>query len=93
MYCCEKYHKSITVQHDIADCVSWVPGLTFWTYEQTGVNERTLKKELSFVYGDFTVFNCIHYLQPSRSTIAILLEDFRVTQLTLCYLVYPQCIQ
>ena len=37
-YLCEKYYKLITVQYDIADCVSWVPRLslldlrTKWTY-------------------------------------------------------------
>ena len=37
-YLCEKYYKPITVQHYIADCVSWVPRLTWldlrrnWTY-------------------------------------------------------------
>ena len=30
-YLCEKHHKPITVKDYIADCVSWVPGLTFWT--------------------------------------------------------------
>ena len=54
-YLCEKYHKPITVQYDIADCVSWVPGLTFWTYEQTGVNERTLKKELVRIWGTYRI--------------------------------------
>ena len=27
-YLCEKYHKPITVQYCVADCVSWVPRLT-----------------------------------------------------------------
>ena len=27
-YLCEKYYKAITVQYDIADCVSWGPRLT-----------------------------------------------------------------
>ena len=27
-YLCEKYHKPITVQYHVADCVSWVPRLT-----------------------------------------------------------------
>ena len=27
-YLCEKYCKPITVQYNIADCVSWVSGLT-----------------------------------------------------------------
>ena len=35
-YLCEKYYKPITVQHYIAHCVSWVPRLTFWIYEQIG---------------------------------------------------------
>ena len=39
-YLCEKYYKPITVQHYIANCVSWVPRLTLldlgtnWTYER-----------------------------------------------------------
>ena len=28
-YLCEKYDKPITAQYYIADCVSWVPRLTF----------------------------------------------------------------
>ena len=40
-YSCEKYYKPITVQHYIADFVSWVRRLTLldlrtnWTYEST----------------------------------------------------------
>ena len=36
---CEKYYKLITIQYNIAYCVSWVPRLTLtdlqthWTYE------------------------------------------------------------
>ena len=37
----EKYYKPITVEYNIADCISWVPRLTLldlgtnWTYEHT----------------------------------------------------------
>ena len=40
IYLCEKYYKPITVQYDIADCVSQVPRLTLldlrtnWTYRR-----------------------------------------------------------
>ena len=27
-YLCEKYYKPITTQYYLANCVSWVPGLT-----------------------------------------------------------------
>ena len=84
-YLCEKYHKPITVQYYIADCVSWVPGLTFWTYDQTGLNECTLKKE-PFVYRGLAVFNCIHSLQPSRPTIV---RPFRGLQSNTPYPVLP----
>ena len=42
-YLCEKYYKHITVQYYIADCVSWVPKLTFWTYGQTGFTNMFLE--------------------------------------------------
>ena len=38
-YLCEKYHKPISAQYYIGDCVSWVPRLTLldlrtnWSYE------------------------------------------------------------
>lgn len=81
----EKYYKSLRVQYYIADCVSWVPGLTFRTYDQTGLNECTLKKE-PFVYRGLAVFNCIHSLQPSRPTIV---RPFRGLQSNTPYPVLP----
>ena len=42
-YLCDKYHKPLTVQYYITDCVSWVPRLTLldlqtnWTYEHSCV--------------------------------------------------------
>ena len=38
---CEKYYKPIIVQYCIADCVSWVPKLT-WLYKQTGLRNVLL---------------------------------------------------
>ena len=90
-YLCEKYHKPITVQYYIDDCVSWVPGLTFWTYDQTGLNECTLKKE-PFVYRGLAVFSCIHYLQPSRPTIVRPFRGLQSNTAYPCYLVgIPVC--
>ena len=40
-YLCEKYHKPITVQYYITDCVSWIPRLTLldlrtcWIYQHS----------------------------------------------------------
>ena len=32
-YVCEKYYKPITVQHYIANYVSWVPRIASWTQQ------------------------------------------------------------
>ena len=45
-YSCEKYYKPITVQHHIADCVSWVPKLTFLDLQTNWTYERALGTEL-----------------------------------------------
>ena len=42
----KKYHKSITVQHCIADCVSWVPRLTLLDLRTNWTNELALGIEL-----------------------------------------------
>ena len=41
-YLCEKYYKSFTVQHCIADCVSWVPRLTLLDLWTNWTNELAL---------------------------------------------------
>ena len=53
-YLCEKYYKPIIVQYYIADCVSWVPRLTCWTYEQIGLT-NALSERNSFVCRRLTV--------------------------------------
>ena len=47
MYClCEKYYNPITIQHYIADCVSWVPRLTLLDLGTNWNFEQALTKEL-----------------------------------------------
>ena len=45
-YLCEKYYKPITVQHYLADYVSWVPRLTLLDLRTNWTYERTLRTEL-----------------------------------------------
>ena len=53
-YLCEKYYKPITgqyykpisVQYFIADCVSWVPGLTLWNFRTNWTYQHALGMEL-----------------------------------------------
>ena len=45
-YLCEKYYKPITVQYYIADCVSWVPRLTWLDLGKNGSYKRNLRTEL-----------------------------------------------
>ena len=63
---CEKYYKPITVQYYIANCVSWVPRLTCWTYEQTGLMNVLLEWN-SFVHRGFTVLTSwVKAMLPER---------------------------
>ena len=46
-YLCEKCYKHITLQHDLADCVSWVPRLTLLDlHEQIRLKNLLLKWNL-----------------------------------------------
>ena len=45
-YLCEKYYKPIRVQYYIADCVSWVPRLTWWDLRTNWTYEHALRMEL-----------------------------------------------
>ena len=53
-YLCEKYHKPITVQYYIADCVSWVPRLTLLDLRTNGLTNALLEWN-SFVCRGLTV--------------------------------------
>ena len=45
-YLGEKYHKPITVQYYIADCVNWVPRLTLLNLQTNWTYEHALRMEL-----------------------------------------------
>ena len=50
-YLCEKYYKSIAVQHYIANCVSWEPRLTLLYLWTNWAYEHTLRMKLVHWYG------------------------------------------
>ena len=52
---CAKYHKPITVPYYITDDGSWVPRLTYWTYEQIGLRNALLEWN-SFICRGLTVY-------------------------------------
>ena len=45
-YLCEESYKSITVQYYIANCVSWVPRITFLDLQMYWTYDRALRMEL-----------------------------------------------
>ena len=51
IYWCEKYHKPITVQYYVANCVSWAPGLTLLDLQTNWTYECTLRTELICMKG------------------------------------------
>ena len=58
-YLCEKYYKPITVQHSIANCISWVPRLILLDLEQTGLM-NVVFVQTSFIWRGLAVLFCIH---------------------------------
>ena len=58
-YLCEKYYKPITVQHSIANCISWVPRLILLDLEQTGLMNVVFVQN-SFIWRGLAVLFCIH---------------------------------
>ena len=53
-YLCEKYYKSIAIQNYLANCVSWIPRLTYCTYEKTEL-KNVLSEQNSSAYRGLTV--------------------------------------
>ena len=53
-YLCEKYYKSITIQYYLANCVSWIPRLSYCTYEETELMIILLEQNSS-IYRGLTV--------------------------------------
>ena len=58
-YLYEKYYKPIIGQYCIADCVSWVPGLTSLDFEQIGLT-KVLSEQNSFICQGLTVAGLQH---------------------------------
>ena len=51
IYWCEKYHKPITVQYYVTNCVSWAPELTLLDLQTNWTYECTLRTELISMKG------------------------------------------
>ena len=58
-YLCEKYYKPITVQHSIANCISWVPRLILLDLKQTGLMNVVFVQN-SFTWRGLAVLFCIY---------------------------------
>ena len=85
-YLYEKYYKHITIQYCMADYVTWVLRLTFWTYEQMRLANVLLEWNL-FVCGRLpllfdsitslifkmhvTVFSVRYYTLPKESYVSL----------------------
>ena len=85
-YLYEKYYKPMTIQYCMANYVTWVPRLMFWTYEQIGLANVLLEWNL-FIRGRLpllfnsitslifkmhaTGFSVRHYTLPKESYVSL----------------------